>query len=221
VSSADQSPEHPVRAVDDRLVEPGSGFEVFAGKILAVPPADEPRGIHHARIVALLDAHVVPEYEVAVDMLTRTAELDDIAPNASVFPRARDPETGGRQIEELVFDFVNTQRPGEGGEKAGSLAARGVRRIFGVDLVIHRIASWTAATKTWEILPLDFVIEDPVLATPLPVRALLASDRTDDTIVRALIDRGHPAILEMQRKAYEAGREEGRKEAAATHRGAE
>ncbi len=34
-----------------------------------------------------------------VDMPTRTSEKNDVAPAASVFPAARNPETGGRKLE--------------------------------------------------------------------------------------------------------------------------
>jgi Uma2 family endonuclease len=88
--------------VDERLVAPESRFEIWDGRVEYVAPADEPHGTRHSKISALLEAHVGSDYEVASDMLTRTSAVDDIVPDASVFPLARDPETGQRQLEELL-----------------------------------------------------------------------------------------------------------------------
>ena len=43
-------------------------------------------------------------------MLTRTSEKGDMAPDASVHPAAPDPRTGGRQLEDLAFEVVSTER---------------------------------------------------------------------------------------------------------------
>ncbi len=199
-------------AIDDRLAAPESRYEVIDGEMLSVSPADESHATRHARIAALLDAHVDDAYDIAVDMLTRTSKVDDIAPDASVFPHARDPETGSRQLEEMVFEVVSKQRLGDAAKKAAKLAARGVRRIFGIDVEHSRLVAWSVATDTWEILPTDFVIEDRVLSAPLPGRALVESLRADRAIIAALIARGHPALMEMRRGGYEEGRQEGRQE---------
>ncbi len=39
-------------------------------------------------------------------MLMRANRFSDFAPDASVFPEARDTETGGRRLEELVFEII-------------------------------------------------------------------------------------------------------------------
>src|SRR5947207_1749403 len=70
----------PLPAVDERLVMPETRFEVIDGKVLYVSPAAEPHGSRHSKISALLEAYVAPGYEVAVDMLTRTAVKGDLAP---------------------------------------------------------------------------------------------------------------------------------------------
>jgi Uma2 family endonuclease len=90
-------PEDPRKgppAVDLRLVAPESRYEIQDGKIEYVPVSDEPHGTRHSKLSALLEAHVAEAWDVATDMLTRTSEIDDIAPDASVFRREWDPETG-------------------------------------------------------------------------------------------------------------------------------
>ena len=67
-----------------------------------------------------------PRYSAAVDMLTRTSAKNDLAPDASVFPAARDPETGGRRLEELAFEVVSTETLSHAAKKARALV--GARR---------------------------------------------------------------------------------------------
>src|SRR5258706_16472239 len=85
-------------AVDTRLVAPESRYEIEDGRVRYVAPADEPHGTRHSKISALLEAHAGDDFEVASDMLTRTSEFDDMAPDASVFPKER-AEGGGRKLE--------------------------------------------------------------------------------------------------------------------------
>ena len=133
---------------------PETRYEAIDGKIAYVCPSDEPHGTYHSRIAALLEAHVVAAYRVAVDMLTRTSEKNDMAPDASVFPAARDPETGGRRLEELAFEVVSTESLSHAGKKARALAERGVRRVFAVDVERRRaLQSGRARRAPGEILP--------------------------------------------------------------------
>jgi len=85
-------------------------------------------------------------------MLTRTSETTDLAPDVSVFPRARDPVTGGRQIEQLAFEVVSTESLGHAGRKAAKLLARGVRRVFAIDVERTRALEWSASLGTWSML---------------------------------------------------------------------
>src|SRR4051812_26051938 len=124
--------------VDERLVMPETRYEIIDGKVTYVPPADEAHGTRHSKISAILEAYAADGYDVASDMLTRTSTKGDMAPDASVFPVARDPETGGRQLDELVFEVVSTERLSHAGKKARSLAARGVRRVFAIDVERRR-----------------------------------------------------------------------------------
>src|SRR5262245_66229897 len=79
--------------IDERLVAPETPYEIIDGMVVQVSPSDPPHGIRHSQILALIEAHVGLAFQVACDMLTRTSKLDDIAPDASVFPEARHPST--------------------------------------------------------------------------------------------------------------------------------
>jgi hypothetical protein len=127
-------------------------------------------------------------------MLTRTSVLDDIAPDASVFPRERDPDTGGRRIEELAFEIVSTERLSEAAVKARKLVERGVRRVFAVDVVRQRAFEWSRDLGTWQILAADSTIDDAVLAVKLPVAALVSAAKVDDAMAQALLAKGNPVL---------------------------
>ncbi len=197
-------------AVDERLVMPETRFEVIDGKVELVPPADESHGSRHSKISALLEAYAAPGYDVASDMLTRTSVKSDLAPDASVFPAARDPRTGGRQLEELAFEVLGTERPGHAAKKARALAERGVRKIFAIDVKRRSALSWSATTNTWEILPQGGAIEDRALALPLPVRALVEAMSSDDAVAQALLAKRNPVITTALDDAERKGQIEGR-----------
>ena len=61
-------------------------------------PSNRPHGKKHLDLAYVLGAHVAEGYEGAVDLLTRTSDDSDYAPDASIYPEARDPETGGRKM---------------------------------------------------------------------------------------------------------------------------
>jgi hypothetical protein len=128
-------------------------------------------------------------------MLTRTSRVDDVAPDVSVYPTARDPRTGGRQLEELAFEIVSTESLAHAGRKAQKLVSRGVRRVFAIDVEGMRALEWSEELGEWSILDRRGVIEDPALAVPVPVEALLDTTRADAAIARALRLRRHPEFL--------------------------
>jgi hypothetical protein len=207
MSSPHQAEDLP--PVDARLVAPNSGWEIIDGKAVEVPGCDEPHGTRQSKVTALLEAAVREDFDVAVEMLTRTSKIDDFAPDVSVFPRARDPLTGGRQIEQLAFEVLSTQTLSKAGEKAAKLAGRGVRRLFAVDIRRDRVFEWARDAATWRLLPDAGAIEDVCLAAPLPVDALVRAARADDAVARALLAKRNAVVV----AAVEEGREEGRIEA--------
>jgi len=197
-------------AVDERLVMPETRFEVIEGKVEHVPPADEAHGTQHSKISALLEAHAAEGYDVAVDMLTRTSVKGDMAPDASVFPTARDAKTGGRQLEEMAFEIVSTERLGHAAKKARALSHRGVRRIFAIDVERRRALTWSPPTDAWEILSSDAEIKDRALAAPLPIRALVDAAKADDAVAAALLAKKNPVLESALRDSEARGEARGR-----------
>lgn len=198
--SRDPAPESERRpvdrrpAVDERLVAPGARYEALDGKLLFVPPADEPHGTAHLDLAAVLRAHVTPAYRGAVDMLTRTTEVDDHAPDASIFPSERDPVTGGRKLEELAFEIASEQAMSVPTAKARDYVERGVRRVFCIQLGKRRALEWSREKDDWEELPMDGSITDRCFVRPLPVRVLLNAASVDDALAEALLAKKNPRI---------------------------
>jgi hypothetical protein len=197
--------------VDERLVTPNTRHEIIDGRMVYVPPADEPHGESHGSLAAVIHAHRAGGYAVAVDMLTRTSRIDDIAPDVSVYPRARNA-TGGRQLEELAFEIASTESLSHAGTKAAKLVARGVRRVFAIDIERDRALEWSKELSQWSILDRRAQIEDPALAVPLPIEALLDAARAADAIPRALRVQRHPEFVAERAEGRVEGRAEGRAE---------
>jgi hypothetical protein len=145
-------------------------------------------------------------------MLTRTSKTSDVAPDASVYPRARDPETGGRQLELLAFEIVSTQTLADAGGKAHSLASRGVRRVFAVDVPHVRVFEWSRQVGDWELMPDAGVIDDPCFIRPLPVAALVKAARADDAMAAALLAKRNPVLIEAIQQSRQEGRKKGHEE---------
>jgi Uma2 family endonuclease len=199
--------------VDERLVEPETPYEILDGVLVHVPPADPPHAILHSKVSALVEAHAAPDFQVASDMLTRTSKVDDFAPDVSVFPRARDPRTGGRQLEHLAFEVVSTESLSHTARKAAKLVARGVRRVFAIHVDRGRVLEWSQSLAGWSVLDASADLEDPALAAPLPVRSLLATARTDDTVARALLVKRNAVLEAATAAAAAAARQQGLAEA--------
>lgn len=202
-------------AVDDRLATPETRYEIDDGKLVYVSPADESHATSHSKINALLVAYAATEYSVAIDMLTRTSKTNDIAPDVSIFRRARDARTGGRQLEELALEVVSTQSLGDAGRKAAKLAGRGVRRCFAVDVERMRAFEWSPELGTWRILDASATIDDPVFVIPLPVAALVQAARAEAVappLGAALLAKSDPAVVAETARALSEGRAEGRAE---------
>jgi Uma2 family endonuclease len=184
--------------IDERLVTPETRYEMYDGELTYVAPADPPHGVRQAKIAALVEAHAAADFQVASEMLTRTSRVDDIAPDVSVFPAARDRRTGRRQLEQLAFEVVSTQRMSQAGRKASKLAGRGVRRVFAIDVGRSRALEWSHELETWSVLDVGSYIADPALAAPLPVAALVSAAKADDDMARALLIKRNPVLEQVR-----------------------
>ncbi|HEX2687983.1 MAG TPA: Uma2 family endonuclease [Kofleriaceae bacterium] len=199
--------------IDDRLVEPEARHEMLDGELVHVSPADRPHARRHAKVIALLEAHAFAEFAVGCDQLTRASEIDDVAPDVSVYPDADDPVTGGRQLEQLAFEVVSTESLGHAAVKAAKLTARGVRRVFAIDIERSRALEWSPELGTWRRLEAAGQIEDAALELPLPIEAMLHAARADDEIARALVARHNPVIEAVRAEDRAAAKAEGKAEA--------
>ena len=184
----------PLPPVDDHIAPPETRVEYLNGIELFASPAKTPHAKKHADLAYVLGAYTARGYLSAVDMLTRTGEASDFAPDASIFPAKSDPETGGRRIEELAFEVTDKQALSVPTEKARQLAARGVRRVFCVLVKHNKVMEWSRALDDWQLLSRDAVIEDPCLVRPMPVRALMEAAEKDDAVVEALLAKHVPAL---------------------------
>jgi Uma2 family endonuclease len=212
MSSTDAKTDPDLPDIDDRLAPPDGRYEVLDGVLVQVSPSDPPHGTRHSKISALVEAAAGAEFEVASDMLTRTSKTSDVAPDVSVFPRAKDPKTGGRQLEHLAFEVVSAQSLAYAGRKAARLAARGVRRVFAIDVERGRALEWSRSLETWAVLELDARIEDPALDAPLPVEALVRAAKADDAMAQALLTKRNPVLEAARARDRAEGRAEGRVE---------
>jgi hypothetical protein len=183
-----------------------------------VSPADPPHGERHLQLAALIEAHTGPAFEAAADLLTRTSTKDDIAPDISVYPDAPDPLSGGRQLEHLAFEIVSTGSLGHAARKAAKLSARGVRRVFAIDVERSRALEWSAELGTWSLLDAAGRIDDPALEVPLPVEAMIHAAKADDAVARALLAKGNPVLVQKLAEGRAEGMAEGRAEGMAKGR---
>ncbi len=195
-------------APDDRLVASECGFEIVRGQVVAVSPAHEPHGSRHSKLSALLEAYVAEGFNAASDMLTRTSAREDFAPDGSVYPSARDPRTGGRQLEVLAFEVVSSESLAHAGNKAASLVSRGVRRVFAIDVERQRALEWSADLGGWQILGTDAAIEDPALVLPLRVHDLVAAASADDAVARALLAKRNAVVVAALDERYAVAKAE-------------
>lgn len=203
---------HAPPAVDDHFVREDAGVEVVNGQLVMTPPAEEPHATAHFSLSYVLAAHVTADYKGAVDMLTRTSATSDFAPDASVYPAARDPDTRGRKLEELAFEIASTQPLEDAADKARELVRRGVRRVFCLVIKHKRLLEWSRETDGWSPLPDHAQIDDRCFVRPIPVRALLDATAADASVVEAMIARGHPALRALEEQAEANGRARGEAE---------
>jgi hypothetical protein len=201
----------PFPAVDDGLVARETRFEIIDGKLHETVPADPPHATANCQLAYVLQASVREGFRAAVDMLTRVNRTSEFAPDASVFPAEPDPDTGGRRLELMAFEVLDSQRPAGARRKARLLTARGVERVFAIDLVEQRVLAWERGR--WRPLPADGVIDEPrCLIRPLPVRALLDATAADNAAASALLAKGNIVLQAAQRSARAEGVREGKAE---------
>jgi len=174
-------------------VTPESREEVINGRRVYAAPSNPEHGDPHLRIDAVIATNIKPGYIGSTDMLTRNAEVQDFATDTSVRREGINPITKERYLEELAIEVVNAQHDKSITDKAIAMTERGVRRVLGVFVRDEAVCEWRDGA--WVAFPRDGVIEDPALAAPLKVRALLDKAAMGEAAVQGLIARKEPAML--------------------------
>ncbi len=197
--------------VDERLVMPEQRYEVIEGQVVHATPSDQPHGTAVMDLARLLGAHIKPGYLGAVDMLMRSNRFSDFAPDASIFPKAKDPETGGRKLEELVFEIIDSQPLSDVTRKARLMMGRGVRKVFCVDLPKKRVLRWSVRKHDWAELG-EGIVDSKCLVKSIPVKALLNAAEVDEATAAALLAKGTMTLTLALEEREAKGKADGLRE---------
>lgn len=195
--------------VDDRLVRPETREEMVRGQLIHAAPAKPAHGDRHAEVDYVVRAHVVPGYVSSSDLLTRAGPRSDFATDACIRREGIDPRTGSRYLEELAFEVVNEQSMRHMTIRAEDLTECGVRRLIGSFVKKGEVREWSPTQRQWVVLSGEGVIDDPTLARPIRVRALLEAAEADDAVVRALEVKGNRRLDEIRAESQAQERRRG------------
>lgn len=195
--------------VDEHLAPIEQPYEVWNGELVPVSPAKAPHAGPHIDVGTLLRMYVTRKYWVAADMLTRVSVDTDIAPDVSVIASAKDPETGGRQVEELAFEIVSKSSLRTTGQHAAKLVRRGVRRVFALDVKRNRVMEWSTERCAWHPLDPDGYIKDQTLVRRLPITALIEASLIDNAVMRSLMTKRNPVLQKLRARERAKGEAKG------------
>lgn len=209
LSAPSQKPGPRQPPIDENVLSENCGYELVDGQVYELSPAEEEHGTEHFQLPAVLGVHLAPEYKGAVDMLTRPGVGSNFAPDVSIFPRARDPETGGRHVEDIVFEVIDTESRSHVTDKTRKLIARGVRRAFLIDVNRRNVREWSRAADDWTLLGDDAQIVDRCFQSPVPVRALVDEGLIEDVLAKALLARNNPVFTQREQRAEQRGEQRG------------
>lgn len=201
----------PFPPVDEHLVEPEvTRDEIIGGRRVEAFPAEAPHADQHGDLQYVLRAHIAPGYVASVDLLTRFDQKSDFASDACVRRAGIDPQTGKRHLEELAFEVVSEQKERDVAEKAPRMHRRGVRRVFAIFLKSRQVCEWSPeGPGSWRPLVATSEIEDPCLAKPLGIAALLDAAAADDAVVQALAAKDNPELRRMKTAERREGEAQG------------
>ena len=202
--------------VDDQLVRPETREEVVRGRRIHAAPAKAAHADRHQMLGVVTEGCIAPGYVASTDLLTRAGSGSDFATDTCVRREGIDPHTGARYLEELAFEIVNEQSRRDITERAQDLSARGVRRIVAVFVKRGEVCEWSSERNDWIVLDPTGVLEDPTLAEPLPVRAMLDRSEATRAAIRAFHAKGHPEMRAIESRAEQVGRAKARVEVSRT-----
>lgn len=203
----------PFPGVDDHLVVPEvTRDEIIGGRRVVAHPAHPPHADQHGELHYVLRAHKASGYVASVDLLTRHAVDSDFASDSCLYKQGIDPATGGRFLEEIAFEVVSEQNEGKAREKAEVMDRRGVRRIFAIFVKSGQVCEWAPESRSWRPLEPGSRIEDPCLAVPLAIPALLEAAEADNAVAEALAAKGNPVLRRREEAAEARGEQKGQQQ---------
>jgi hypothetical protein len=191
--------------VDDHLVPGETRDEMLRGELIQSMPALPPHADRHCELDYLIRAHIKPKYISSSDMLTRVSEGSDFATDTSVRLAGINPDTNTRHLEELAFEVVSTQTMREMIMRAEDLTARGVRRLLAIFVRRNQVCEWSPSKHEFVPFSSDDYLDDPTLARPIQISALLDSALADNAVVDALDAKGVPRMQEIRQHEREQG----------------
>jgi hypothetical protein len=181
------------------------------GELFYAAPAHPEHADCHTRLDQVTATHVAPGYIVSSDLLTRFGPKSNFATDVSVRKEGIDPETGNRHLEELAFEIVNEQSLRHITVRAEDIVGRGVRRLIVIFVKKGTVTEWSPAEHRFVPLSLDGVLEDPTLAQPIPIRAMLDAAAARRAVTAAVwAQDDDPWLRERKQALSEQGREQGR-----------
>ncbi len=200
------------RRVDDQLARPETREEVVRGQRIHAAPAKAPHADRHQVLGFVTEGCMAPGYVASTDLLTRFGSDSDFATDTCIRREGIDPTTGTRHLEELAFEIVGEQSRKNITERAEDLSRRGVRRLIAIFVKRGEVCEWSPERNDWLVLDPAGVLEDPTLAEPIPIRAMLDRSEAHRTAIRGFRTKGNPEIRAIQTESREEGRAEGRAE---------
>jgi hypothetical protein len=186
--------------VDDHIVRPETREEMVRGELILAQPAKPPHADCHSTLDNVTATHVAPGYIASCDLLTRFGPRSNFATDVCVRKKGTDPESGGRYLEELAFEIVNEQSLRHITIRAEDIAARGVRRLIVIFVKRGTVTEWSPAEHRFVPLSLDGVLEDPTLAHPIPIRAMLDAAVAEQAVAAVVWAQDNPWILERKQE---------------------
>jgi hypothetical protein len=186
--------------VDDHIVRPETREEMVRGELILAQPADPPHADCHSTLDRVTATHVAPGYIVSCELLTRFGPRSNFATDVCVRKEGTDPESGHRYLEELAFEIVDEQSLHHITIRAEDMAARGVRRLIVIFIEPGTVTEWSPAEQRFVPLSLDGVLEDPTLAHPIPIRAMLDTAAAKRAVTVAVWAQDDPWILERKQE---------------------
>jgi hypothetical protein len=195
----------PFPGVDDHIVRPETREEMVRGELFYAAPAHPEHADCHTRLDQVTATHVAPGYIVSSDLLTRFGPKSNFATDVSVRKEGIDPETGNRHLEELAFEIVNEQSLRHITVRAEDIVGRGVRRLIVIFVKKGTVTEWSPAEHRFVPLSLDGVLEDPTLAQPIPIRAMLDAAAAKRAVAAAVWAQDDPWLRERKQALSQQG----------------